>query len=240
MLIRYIERMKWRSTYLTDFIALMFPQLCQACGTSLFAGEQVICTECHYDLPYTNFHQRPDNAAARQFWGRLQLNAVYVMLHFVKGGMVQNMVHRLKYRNSPKIGNKLGELAGKQLAEADNYRDIDLIIPVPLHPRKLKQRGYNQSAKFAEGLALKLNKPVDVVNLYRLKHTGTQTLKSRFSRYENMKDVFDVLDTETLAGKHILLVDDIITTGSTIEACAQALLKIPGVKISVAAIAYAE
>ncbi|WP_448700781.1 ComF family protein [Mucilaginibacter sp. AW1-3] len=232
--------MKLRATYITDFIALVFPQLCQACGKTLITNEKLICTECQYDLPYTNFHQQPDNVVARQFWGRIELKAAYVLLYFSKGGKVQNMMHQLKYRNTPKIGNKLGEIAGKQLLTSEAYRDIDLIIPVPLHPRKLKQRGYNQSQQFAEGLAEKFDRPVDTVNLIRLKHTDTQTKKSRFSRYENMKDVFGVRDAEQLAGKHILLVDDIITTGSTLEACGLELLKIPGVKISVAAIAYAE
>ncbi|OCX50743.1 amidophosphoribosyltransferase [Mucilaginibacter sp. PPCGB 2223] len=232
--------MKLRATYLKDFIALIFPQLCQACGNNLITGEELICTACQYDLPYTNFHQQADNVVARQFWGRIDLQSAYVLLYFSKGGRVQNMMHQLKYRNTPKIGNRLGEIAGKQLVTAACYNDIDIIIPVPLHPRKLKQRGYNQSAQFAEGLAQKLNKPVDTVNLIRLKHTDTQTKKSRFLRYENMKDVFGVCNAEQLAGKHILLVDDIITTGSTLEACGLELLKIPGVRVSVAAIAYAE
>jgi ComF family protein len=232
--------MKPRGNYWNDFIALVFPQLCQACGNTLVINEHVICTECYYDLPYTNFHQQPDNVVARQFWGRLELSSVYVLFYFSKGGKVQAMMHQFKYRNSPKIGNKLGEIAGQKLTSSSNHQDIDFIIPVPLHPRKLRQRGYNQSQQFAEGLSTRLNIPVDTVNLIRLKHTDTQTKKARFSRYENMKDVFGIRDAEQLAGKHVLLVDDIITTGSTIEACGLELLKIPGVKVSVAAIAYAE
>ena len=232
--------MKLLTTYWNDFTALIFPQLCQACGNTLVSNEDLICTACHYDLPYTNFHQQPDNVVARQFCGRIELRSAYVLLYFSKGGKVQNMMHKLKYRNTPKLGNKLGEIAGKQLLTSEFHQDVDFIIPVPLHPRKLKQRGYNQSAQFAEGLAEKMDIPVDTVNLIRLKHTDTQTKKSRFSRYENMKDVFGVRDTQKFAGKHLLLVDDIITTGSTLEACGLELLKIPGVKISVAAIAYAE
>jgi len=232
--------MKLLTTYWNDFTALIFPQLCQACNNTLVSNEDLICTACQYDLPYTNFHQQADNVVARQFWGRIELQSAYVLFYFSKGGKVQNMMHQLKYRNTPKIGNRLGEIAGKQLLTSEAYRDVDFIIPVPLHPRKLKQRGYNQSAQFAVGLADKLNKPVDTINLIRLKHTDTQTKKSRFSRYENMKDVFGVCDREKFAGKHLLLVDDIITTGSTLEACGLELLKIPGVTISVAAIAYAE
>jgi ComF family protein len=232
--------MKLRSNYLNDFIALIFPELCQACGGSLVSNEDVICMNCVYDLPYTNFHQQPDNVVARQLWGRIDLRSTYVLLYFSKGGKVQNMMHQFKYKNMPRIGNRLGELAGKQLASAPAYQTIDVIIPVPLHPQKLKQRGYNQSAQFAEGLAEKMEAVVDIESLIRLKHTETQTKRSRFSRYENMKDVFSVQQPEKLAGKHVLLVDDIITTGSTLEACGLELLKIPGLTLSVAAIAYAE
>ena len=228
------------SAYLHDFIALIFPELCQACGGSLVNGEDVICMNCVYDLPYTNFHQQPDNVVARQLWGRIELQNVYVLLYFSKGGKVQNMMHQFKYKNMPRIGNRLGEIAGKQLAITDRFKNIDYIIPVPLHPRKLKQRGYNQSAQFAEGLTVKMNADVELGNLIRLKHTDTQTKKSRFSRYENMRDVFGVLHPERLEGKHVLLVDDIITTGSTLEACGLVLLEIPGLTLSVGAIAYAE
>lgn len=228
------------SSYFHDFIALIFPELCQACGGNLVSNEDVICINCVYDLPYTNFHQQPDNVVARQLWGRIDLQNVYTLLYFVKGGKVQNMMHQFKYKNMPRIGNRLGEVAGKQLAGAERFQDIDFIIPVPLHPRKLKIRGYNQSAQFAEGLAENMNATVDIGNLIRLKHTDTQTKKSRFSRYENMKDVFGVIDPKKLEGKHVLLVDDIITTGATLEACGLQLLKIPGLKLSLAAIAYAE
>lgn len=232
--------MKLRSNYLNDFIALIFPELCQACGNSLVGNEDLICTDCMYDLPLTNFHQQPDNVVARQLWGRVNLSLIYVLLYFTKGGKVQRMMHQFKYRNMPRIGNKLGQIAGNQLCDNDSYQSIDFIIPVPLHPKKLKERGYNQSTQFAEGLSDKLNIPVDSKNLIRVKHTQTQTKKSRFSRYENMKDVFNVQNPELFAGKHVLLVDDIITTGSTIEACGLELLKIPGLTLSVAAIAYAE
>jgi ComF family protein len=232
--------MKFAGTYLSDFIALIFPELCQACGNNLVRGEKLICTACTYDLPYTNFHLQKNNVVARQLWGRVDVHMVYVLLYFSKGGKVQNMMHQFKYRNMPQIGNKLGNLAGTQLAQHTGASDIDMVIPVPLHPQKLRLRGYNQSAQFAEGLSDQLHIPVDVTSLMRLKHTDTQTKKSRFSRYENMKDVFAVRNPETLEGKHVLLVDDIITTGSTIEACGTELLKIKGLKLSVAAIAYAE
>jgi ComF family protein len=232
--------MKWRSTYLGDFIALIFPQLCQACGNNLVGGEELICTGCTYDLPYTNFHKQKDNVVARQLWGRIDVAMAYVLLYFYKGGKVQNMMHQFKYRNMPLIGNKLGNLAGAQLIQSEWQGKIDMIIPVPLHPQKLRARGYNQSAQFAHGLADQLKIPVEEDNLIRVKYTDTQTKKSRFSRYENMKEVFTISHPERFEGKHVLLVDDIITTGSTLEACGIELLKIKGVTLSVAAIAYAE
>lgn len=232
--------MKLLIKYIADFISLIFPDLCQACGNSLISNEDLICIHCVYDLPYANFHEQPDNIVACQFWGRISLEAAYVLVYFNKGGKVQQLMHQFKYKNMPRIGNRLGQIAGKQLAGAQLYQDIEVIIPVPLHKQKLKQRGYNQSACFADGLADKMTAVVLIGNLVRLKHTQTQTKKSRFSRYENMKDVFKVIDPESLKGKHVLLVDDIVTTGSTLEACGLELLKIPGLKLSIAAIAYAE
>ncbi len=140
----------------------------------------------------------------------------------------------------PQIGNVLGVMAADQLLKSERFTDIDLIIPVPLHKRRMRERGYNQSAQFAQGLAEKLNASVSETNLIRTKNTATQTHKSRFARFENMKEVFSVEKSEDLAGKHILLVDDTVTTGSTLEACCIELLKIPGVKLSIATIAYAE
>lgn len=227
-------------SYFNDIIALIFPELCQACGGSLVNGEDIICFNCIYDLPYTNFHQQPDNVVARQLWGRIDFKLAYTLFYFAKGGKVQNMMHQFKYKNMPRIGNKLGEIAGKQLVVTPAFQNIDVILPVPLHPRKLKQRGYNQSAQFADGLADRMRIPVDVESLVRIKHTQTQTRRSRFSRFENMQQVFSVAHPEKLAGKHVLLVDDIITTGSTLEACGLELLKVPGLTLSIAAIAYAE
>ncbi len=227
-------------TYLTDFAALLFPQLCQACGDNLISGEDLICTDCIYNLPYTNFHQLPDNVVARQFWGRLNLEAAYAMLYFIKGGKVQQLMHAFKYDNVPQIGNKLGAIAGEQLKQHKVFKNADAIIPVPLHKTRQRKRGYNQSAFFAEGIAAALNRPVLCDNLVRTKATVTQTHKSRFERAVNMQGVFTLAHPEQLISKHILLVDDIITTGATLEACAAALLTVPGLQLSIATIAYAE
>jgi len=232
--------MKLQQGYLADFVSLLFPELCAACRESLVANEHLICMDCRYNLPFTNFHQQPENTVARQFWGKINLEGAYALYYFTKGGKIQNLMHQFKYRGIKQIGNLLGNIAGGQLIKNDVFNTIDMIVPVPLHKKRMRQRGYNQSTCFAEGLAQKLNATVEDNNLVRVTATETQTHKSRFARFENMQEVFTVKNPERLANKHILLVDDIITTGSTLEACGAELLKIKGLKLSVAAIAYAE
>lgn len=232
--------MKLAKTYLADFISLIFPELCAACNGNLVQGEHILCTYCLHNLPYTNFHLQPDNVVAKQFWGKLNLQAAYALFYFTKGGKVQNMIHRFKYDGLQQIGVLSGDIAGGQLKKNKLFGDVDIIIPVPLHKSRLHKRGFNQSACFANGLAQKLNAAVEEHNLVRVIATGTQTKKSRFSRFENMQQVFAVKHPEKLEGRHVLLVDDIVTTGSTLEACGAELLKIPGLKLSIATIAYAE
>jgi len=232
--------MKLRESHLADFVSLLFPDLCVACGESLMVNEHLLCTDCRFNLPYTNFHLQPDNIVAQQFWGKLKLEGAYTLFYFSKGGKVQNLMHRFKYNGMKEIGNLLGNIAGAQLAKNEIFKSVDYIIPVPLHKKRLRQRGYNQSACFAEGLAQQLNAAVEEHNLVRPTATETQTHKSRFERFENMQEVFMVLNQTKLKNKHVLLVDDVITTGSTLEACGAQLLKIEGLKLSVATIAYAE
>jgi ComF family protein len=232
--------MKLQQSYLADFVSLLFPELCAACRESLMANEHLICTACRYNLPYTNFHLQPDNIVAQQFWGKIKLEGAYALFYFTKGGKIQNLMHQFKYKGVKQIGNLLGNIAGEQLVKNKMFNSAELIIPVPLHKKRMLQRGYNQSACFAEGLSEKLNAAVENNNLVRLTATETQTHKSRFARFENMQEVFTVKNPEKLINKHVLLVDDVITTGSTLEACGVQLLKIPGLKLSIATIAYAE
>jgi len=232
--------MNVKTGYLADFVSLLFPQLCAACCESLVANERLICTDCLYNLPFTNFHFEPDNVVARQFWGKIPVEGAFALYYFNKGGKIQNLMHQFKYKGVRQIGNLLGNIAGGQLAKNDVFKSIDLIIPVPLHKKRLRERGYNQSACFAEGLGEILNVPVEINNLVRINATETQTHKSRFARFENMQEVFAVTAPERLVNKHVLLVDDVITTGSTLEACGAQLLKTDGLKLSIATIAYAE
>ncbi|WP_431199731.1 ComF family protein [Mucilaginibacter sp. P19] len=231
--------MKLLRAYLSDFAALLFPELCPACQASLVAGEHIICSDCRFNLPFTNFHQQPANIVAQQFWGKINVEAAYALYYFHKGGKIQNLMHHFKYKGMHQIGSLLGVIAGAQLAANDIFNTADVIIPVPLHQRRLRERGYNQSACFAHGLAEKLKGVVDEHSLVRTVATKTQTQRSRFARFENMQHVFAVKDAAALEGKHVLLVDDIVTTGSTLEACGAELLKVPGLKLSIATIAYA-
>ncbi len=224
---------------LNDFVALIFPKICVSCGKSLFKNEQTICTFCAYHLPKTNFHLAADNPIEKIFWGRVQIHSAAAFYEFNKGGKVQHLIHQLKYKGQKEIGNTLGKLYGFDLKLNDRFNTVNIIIPVPLHEKKKKKRGYNQSDYFAEGLAQSMEVDVDLKILYRIANSETQTKKSRFNRWQNVESIFKLNNTSTLEGKHILLVDDVVTTGATLEACAQVLLQIPHTKLSIVTIAYA-
>ncbi len=226
--------------YFQDFISLFFPELCVGCNKNLFKNEHIICTNCIYHLPYTNFHEDDKNKVAKQLWGRFPFVQAGAYLYFRKGSKVQNIMHQLKYNNKPETGFKMGELYGHSLKKSPNWQLPDMIIPVPLHPKKLKKRSYNQSEYIANGMASALEIPVLTHHLIRAADTSTQTRKSRFARYENLKEAFKIKNPEQFHQKHILLVDDVITTGATLESCSLVLLELENVKISIAAIAFAE
>ena len=223
--------------YAQDFFSLFFPELCSGCGKNLFKNEDAICLDCIYNLPYTNFHKHADNRVARQLYGRIPFQFSSAFVYFQKGSRVQSLMHNLKYNNKPEVAFRLGEMYGIELQDTAAHHNLHTIIPVPLHPARQKKRGYNQSEYFANGLSQSLKIPVST-NLKRSVFTDTQTKKTRFVRYENMKDVFSVEKEALLENHHILLVDDVVTTGATLEACANRLLKIKGVQISIASIAF--
>ncbi|HRG36997.1 MAG TPA: ComF family protein [Bacteroidia bacterium] len=223
----------------SDFISLFFPTLCYSCGERLFKNENSICTHCQYHLPKTDFHLSNDNPVAKIFWGRINLAAATAYFFFNKGGHVQQLIHQLKYKGVKHLAFDIGKLYGNELKNASHFKDIDLIIPVPLHKKRQRKRGYNQSAYFAEGLSSSMHTAMDTTILFRTFASETQTKKSRFTRWKNVENIFYTKNEQLIFNKHILLVDDVVTTGATLEACAQALLKIEGVRISIATIAFA-
>lgn len=224
---------------LKDLFHLMYPELCAVCGEALVRQEQHICMACLNAFPQTGFHTWPGNEVERRFWGKVPVERGIAFFYYDKESALQQAIFQLKYRGEKELGTVLGRYAGTALAEAGVYDAVDVIVPVPLHPKKRAKRGYNQSEWIARGLAEKINKPMDTEHLAHQTENASQTHKSLFDRYLNMQGVFALTDPLAFAHKHVLLVDDVITTGSTLEACIQALLQSPGVKVSVFALAMA-
>ena len=219
---------------LTHLVQVFFPNLCLGCGKRLLAQEKGICIECLVKLPRTYNFKEPDNMAEVLMAGRFPFQRIASFCFYHKNGMLPPLIHALKYNHRQDIGFLLGKLYGKDLKNSDFIRSVDLIVPVPLHPRKEKKRGYNQAEIIANGLSESLSLPVSVGNLIRVVDNPTQTKRSKNQRWENVKDIFDVKNTAAFEGKHLLLIDDVITTGSTLEACGVALQKCSSVKMSIA------
>lgn len=228
-----------KPNWLTDLFDLFFPHLCLACGIHQLQGNNICCFSCKRKLPKTGMHTMKENRFTDRFYGRIYVQAAAAMYHFKEGNQVQHLIHQLKYHGGSKIGLKLGQDYGKLLSESPFFSAIDLILPVPLHPTKERKRGYNQSDYFAMGLAETMNKPWLKKGLKRIKYGESQTNKSRIDRYENVLQSFKVGKASDLQGKHILLVDDVLTTGATLEACATKILEVPNTKVSMVTIAIA-
>jgi ComF family protein len=224
---------------LDSLLTLLYPNLCLACQESLASVDSVLCVRCQYYISPTSYHLETPNPVLDRFWGRIELVHACTGFIFNKGSALQRLIHELKYNNQPKVGLELGQQCGLLLQEVASYKTVDCIIPVPLHPQKMRHRGYNQAALFGQGIGEILQKPCLENHLIRTKYTDTQTKKSRLERLSNVEEVFSVQEKERLKHQHILLVDDVITTGATLEACALQLLAIEGVKVSIAAIALA-
>ena len=224
---------------LQDLISLFFPQLCEACDKPLVKGEEIICSHCHHMLPRTDNSEALQKLLTSKFYGKVEINEVFAFLYFRKHGSVQKLLHSLKYRHKPEIGEFLGRLYGNELVTQDKGFVYDYIIPVPLHKSRERRRGYNQSEFFSRGLGSSLQIPVDTSLLHRKFKSTTQTNKSRQERWDNVKDIFIVSHPEKLQGKNILLTDDVMTTGATLEACSLKLKEAGVNQISVATIAVA-
>ncbi|MDQ6471281.1 ComF family protein [Flavobacterium sp. LHD-80] len=222
-----------------SIINLFFPKVCSGCRSVLMTNETVLCTNCRHELPLTQYHLDSENEAVKKFYGKVEIEHASALLYFIKKGIVQELIHNLKYKGHEEIGTVLGNWYAEDLKELQLENPFEVVIPVPLHPKKFKERGYNQVTAFAKAISKNLNLTFEDAVLYRKKYSKTQSKKNLLGRSENIESLFDVKFSEENHNKHFLIVDDVLTTGSTLEACAKALLKIPGAKISIVCMAMA-
>ncbi|QYA24634.1 ComF family protein [Gramella sp. MT6] len=220
-----------------DFVNLLYPTVCHICEAELLKNEQILCTSCLHDLPVTRYHLDNENPVKKVFYGRVKIEKATSLLHFRKKSGVQHLIHDLKYRGHREIGTYLGKWMGEELSQIPAYLDIDMVIPVPLHKSRLKERGYNQVENFGKEIARSLQAEYRDDILLKISSTQTQTFKDRFSRWGKLEETLVIQNTDGAAQKHILIVDDLVTTGSTLEACAHKLFEIPNIKLSVATMA---
>lgn len=216
----------------SDFVALFLPRRCAGCDGSLLRFERSICSVCLRDLPRTRFHDDAQNPVERLFWGKVELESASSFLTFSSSGMVQRILHRLKYAHDREVGLVLGRLMAKDLLASSRFKDVDAFLPVPLHPRKERMRGFNQSQVLVDGMRQVWNLPSTGRELMRVVRTPSQTKRGRLDRWLNVKEAFQLPDPEALRDKHVLIIDDVVTTGATIEGCVKALSIVPGIRIS--------
>jgi ComF family protein len=225
---------------LKDLFYLFYPKLCVVCEDNLVENETTICTLCRHDLPLTNFLDYRENKVTQTFYGRILIEKAFSLLFYRKKGVTQKLIHDLKYKGNEEIGIFFGNWLGEILKENNEFKSIDFIIPVPLHPKKLRERGYNQVSKFGETVSKHLNIIYLENNLVRISSTKTQTFKARFERFNNIETKFLLTNPSFFDNKNILLIDDVITTGATLEACAKEFLKSKNCTVSILTMGYTE
>lgn len=226
-------------SYLDGFLTLAYPHLCPGCGKSLTGSENILCRCCTNNLPRTGFEWSNENPAFQSFWGRVPVEMAASVFYYRKGELLPRLIHQLKYKNRKDVGLFLGRLTGRLIKASPLFPAPEVVVPVPLHPRKLRIRGYNQCELLANGIAEETGLPVNTGALVRDIHNPSQTRKGRFERWENVSGIFRVTNPVALENKHILLVDDVITTGATLEACCLPIVKIPGSSVSIITVGYA-
>ena len=227
------------SNFLHGLVNLFYPNHCMLCKKPLIDSEEHICLDCLCDLPKTNYHISKGNPARDLFSGYMQINEVTAYLFFEKEGATQKLIHSLKYNGNKSLAGYMGRIAAIELQNYGFFASIESIIPIPLHPKKKKKRGYNQSELIAKGLSSVYGCQVDEKLLKRVTDTKSQTRKSVYDRHVNVENIFEVTDIEYLYGKHILLIDDVITTGATVSSCIEVLLSVPDIKISIFSLSIA-
>ena len=222
-----------------DLFNLFFPRKCNHCGNNLDKTEIEVCKKCLFEIPKTHFLTDIENPVYKTFWGRVNIEFASSVFYFTKKSILQNLLHHIKYYNKKELAYELGKYLGSEIISTKSFKDCDVIIPVPLHPAKREKRGYNQSEWIAMGMSEKMNIPISTNILKRHINSKTQTKKNRTERWENVRSAFNVDLSNKTTKKHILLVDDIITTGATIEACASQLIDHLNIKVSIVSLAYA-
>ena len=220
-----------------SLLGLFYPRLCPACGDVLYGNETILCVQCICDLPRTGFQSDPFNEMARLFWGRVRVSHAAAFFYYQKESRFQDLIHAIKYRNQPRLGVVMGRWYGEEL-KGSPFAQAGLIHPVPLHAAKLKARGFNQSEQIARGLSEALDIPLATTLIERAVATGTQTRKTKYERWTNVEGIFRVKDPEALKNRHVILVDDVVTTGSTLEACALPVLAAEGTTVSVLTLGF--
>ncbi|MBL7697216.1 MAG: ComF family protein [Chitinophagaceae bacterium] len=230
--------MSFTSTFFNDTINLLYPVVCPGCGSDSLSAGQVLCFDCINEMPVTDFYLHEQNPVERIFRGRLPLISACAHVYFTKDSAIQNMLHRLKYGGRKEIGIYMGKLIGEDLKTTAPGKSLQGLVPLPLNNKKQKKRGYNQAQVICEGIASKMNIPVLNDVIVRKKNTETQTHKSRAERWNNIEGKFELSNAAKVMNKHVLLVDDVVTTGATLESCGTELLKARGLQLSIAAFAY--
>lgn len=226
------------SELLGDVWALLFPPRCSVCGRMMTAGERTVCTHCRAAAPLTGFWREADNPLFRRFWGLLPVERASGFIYYRRGSGWRELIRSFKYRSAWRLAYEMGRWYGRCLRESGLYDDVEVVVPLPLHPFKRMRRGYNQSEYIAEGIARELGVGVDRRSVIRCRNTASQARRPRRERYENVRDAFAVRRPEALAGRHVLLVDDVFTTGNTVISCGGAILQaVPDCRLSVAALA---
>ena len=225
---------------LSTLLNFFYPRLCISCGNVLKQNEQHLCLHCLYNLPETRYHEFDDSPLTQLFKGRVVVENVGSFLFYKKGNQVQKILHHLKYNGGKEMGSFLGNIYGMQLIQHEKWKTVDMILPIPLHKKKEKKRGYNQSEWIAKGLSAGMQTPYCSNILIRSEFTETQTKKSRFHRWENVKEVFQLTNPDALMQKHVLICDDVLTTGATMEAAIQKIATVSSVKVSVVTLATAQ
>jgi ComF family protein len=221
-----------------SLLHLVFPHVCTGCGTDLVGSDTVLCLKCIHDLPETNFERFANNPVEKKFWGRLPLTSATAQYYFTSESLIQRLMHQFKYRGNKDLGLQLGRMIGDSLNRSHRFK-VDALIPLPLFTSKEKRRGFNQATILCEGMAEILKTPVLKEVIRRSQYTDTQTKKGRIERWQNMEGKFILDQPNLISGKHILLIDDVVTTGATLEACGIELLKAPGVQLSIATFCFA-